>query len=239
MSSCLWGWGQGVLFLVHHWSHPCCYPPCKQRLTMVVWQCCQQCHLIIIAVLEPESWIKTLVSYKKARWKLPRAQMMIDIVWATIRPPQSHSWGEGGAGTSEAGTSISLLRWGRGVGWAMYIVVDKSKRLTWLESWYWHTCNTMEKGMVLPRYGNPEPVPIPKCTHDHIIMVLPIPVSCLSCEQLPAGWTAGVLMTRRHPNTNDGWQDDGGDNTGQWQHPWHQEGHNDGMERETGANDPR
>jgi hypothetical protein len=37
----------------------------------------------------------------------------------------------------------------------------------------------MEKGMVLPGYGNPEPVPVPERTHDHIITGLPIPVSLL------------------------------------------------------------
>jgi hypothetical protein len=42
----------------------------------------------------------------------------------------------------------------------------------------------MEKGTVLPGYGIPEPVPIPECTHDHIVTVLPIPMSCLM--NLPA-----------------------------------------------------
>ena len=47
---------------------------------------------------------------------------------------------------------------------------------------YQHTCNTVEKGTVLPRYGNhiPVPVPVPMHTHDHIVMVLPVPVSLLS-----------------------------------------------------------
>jgi hypothetical protein len=42
-----------------------------------------------------------------------------------------------------------------------------------------HTHNTMEKGMILPGYGNLESVPIPKHTHFQIHTVLPIPVSHL------------------------------------------------------------
>jgi hypothetical protein len=41
-----------------------------------------------------------------------------------------------------------------------------------------HTHNTMEKGMVLPGYGNPIPILIPMHTRDHIVMVLPVPVPC-------------------------------------------------------------
>ena len=44
----------------------------------------------------------------------------------------------------------------------------------------WHTHNTMEKGTVLPRYGNVWPVPISKHTHEQIITVLPVPMSCLT-----------------------------------------------------------
>jgi hypothetical protein len=46
-----------------------------------------------------------------------------------------------------------------------------------------HTHNTMEKGTVLPGYGNPIPVPVR--THDWIIMVLPIPMSLLIEQVLP------------------------------------------------------
>ena len=31
-------------------SHPCCHPPCKQRLATVVGQCCWQCCLVVIAI---------------------------------------------------------------------------------------------------------------------------------------------------------------------------------------------
>ena len=87
------------------------------------------------------------------------------VIWASLLAPEKL-----------AGTSISLLRRGRGVGWAAYVVVVKSRGLTWLESQYRHTRNTVEKGMVLPGYGNPEPIPVPKRTRDHIITVLPVPV---------------------------------------------------------------
>jgi hypothetical protein len=54
--------GGCVSFLVRRRSHPCCYPPCEQRLATVVWRCCRRCRLVVIAVLEPKSRIKTLVS---------------------------------------------------------------------------------------------------------------------------------------------------------------------------------
>ena len=43
-----------------------------------------------------------------------------------------------------------------------------------------HTRDTVEKGTVLPGYGNPEPVPVPERTRDHIITGLPVPVSLLN-----------------------------------------------------------
>jgi hypothetical protein len=57
--------GGCVSFLVRRRSHPCCYPPCEQRLATVVWRCRRRCRLVVIAVLEPKSRIKTLVSWKK------------------------------------------------------------------------------------------------------------------------------------------------------------------------------
>jgi hypothetical protein len=42
-----------------------------------------------------------------------------------------------------------------------------------------HTHNTVEKGMVLPGYGNLKPVPIFKHTRFRIYTVLPVPMSCL------------------------------------------------------------
>ena len=45
------------------------------------------------------------------------------------------------------------------------------------------TCKTHKTagmGTVWPRCGNVQPIPIPKHTRDHIITVLPIPMSCLS-----------------------------------------------------------
>src|ERR1700733_10410205 len=47
----------------------------------------------------------------------------------------------------------------------------------WNPGTYRHTRNTVEKGMVLCGYGNPEPVPVPEHTHDQISTVLPVPVS--------------------------------------------------------------
>jgi hypothetical protein len=47
-----------------------------------------------------------------------------------------------------------------------------------------HTRNTVEKGTVLPGYGNPIPVPVPMHTHDRIITVLPVPVSLLNLDHL-------------------------------------------------------
>jgi hypothetical protein len=96
-----------------------------------------------------------------------------------------------------------------------------------------HTRNTVEKGMVLPGYGNPIPVPIPVHTHDRIITVLPIPVSLLNLpqgttnqhpphvhEQLLVGWIAGG-------SSDDG--DEGDDEcnlapstTTEMTRPWHQ-----------------
>jgi hypothetical protein len=40
----------------------------------------------------------------------------------------------------------------------------------------------MEKGTVLPRYGNPIPVPVPVHPRDRIITVLPVPMSLLSYQ---------------------------------------------------------
>jgi hypothetical protein len=42
------------------------------------------------------------------------------------------------------------------------------------------TRTTAGTGTVLPRYGNVRPVPVPEHTHEHIITVLPVPVSCLT-----------------------------------------------------------
>jgi hypothetical protein len=56
-----------------------------------------------------------------------------------------------------------------------------------------HTRNTVEKGMVLPGYGNPIPVPVPVHTRDRIIMVLPIPMSLLSSCSVGLG-VGGVLF---------------------------------------------
>jgi hypothetical protein len=53
-----------------------------------------------------------------------------------------------------------------------------------------HTHNTVEKGTVLPGYGNPIHVPVPMRTCDRKHMVLPVPVSCLSStlrDTIP-GW---------------------------------------------------
>ena len=44
------------------------------------------------------------------------------------------------------------------------------------------TCTTTGTGMVFPGYGNTQPIPIPEHTCDHIITVLPIPMSCLNSE---------------------------------------------------------
>ena len=54
----------------------------------------------------------------------------------------------------------------------------------------------MEKGMVLPGYGNLEPVPVPEHTRDHIVMVLPIPVSCLNADVTMKDMSikVGILM---------------------------------------------
>ena len=38
----------------------------------------------------------------------------------------------------------------------------------------------MGMGTVLPGYGNVRPIPVPEHTCDHIIMVLPVPMSCLN-----------------------------------------------------------
>jgi hypothetical protein len=46
----------------------------------------------------------------------------------------------------------------------------------------WHTHNTMETGMILLRYGNLEPIPIPEHTCFQIHMVLPAPMSCFSWD---------------------------------------------------------
>jgi hypothetical protein len=59
---------------------------------------------------------------------------------------------------------------------------------------YQHTRNTVEKGTVLPRYGNPEPIPIPEHTCDHIITGLPVPVSYPSCKVAKRG-LGGVRVT--------------------------------------------
>jgi hypothetical protein len=42
-----------------------------------------------------------------------------------------------------------------------------------------YTRNTVEKGTVLPGYGNQEPVPETARTRNHFVTVLPVPVSCL------------------------------------------------------------
>ena len=42
----------------------------------------------------------------------------------------------------------------------------------------------MEKGTGLPGYGNPEPVPVPEHTRDHIFTVLPVPVSYLNMHSI-------------------------------------------------------
>jgi hypothetical protein len=42
------------------------------------------------------------------------------------------------------------------------------------------TRTTAGTGTVLPGYGNVRPVPVPEHTREHIITVLPVPVSCLS-----------------------------------------------------------
>ena len=43
-----------------------------------------------------------------------------------------------------------------------------------------YTRNTVEKGTVLPGYGNQEPVPETAHTQNHFTTVLPVPVSCLN-----------------------------------------------------------
>jgi hypothetical protein len=52
-----------------------------------------------------------------------------------------------------------------------------------------HTHNTVEKGMVLPGYGNPIPVPVPMHTRDRIITVLPVPMSLLRGDWVEAAST--------------------------------------------------
>jgi hypothetical protein len=44
----------------------------------------------------------------------------------------------------------------------------------------WIPINLWDKGMVLRKYSNLEPVPIPEHTRDHIITVLPVPLPCLT-----------------------------------------------------------
>jgi hypothetical protein len=51
-----------------------------------------------------------------------------------------------------------------------------------------HTRNTVEKGTVLPGYGNPIPVLVPMHMPDQKHMVLPVPMSCLKCCLPPLGF---------------------------------------------------
>jgi hypothetical protein len=44
--------------------------------------------------------------------------------------------------------------------------------------------NPWDKGTVLHGYGNLEPVPVPEHTRDHIITVLPVPLPCLTDNDL-------------------------------------------------------
>ena len=59
-------------------------------------------------------------------------------------------------------------------------------------------CKPVEKGMVLHGHSDPEPVPVPERTPDHIITGLPIPMSCLTSSHImahPVGPPVGNTQT--------------------------------------------
>ena len=53
-----------------------------------------------------------------------------------------------------------------------------------------YTRNTVEKGTVLPGYGNQEPVPETAHTRNHFTTVLPVPMSCLTFDNVWHVFTA-------------------------------------------------